>query len=517
MAEIALKRGQIGVALENYLAAARETKDPVIAKRATQIAEFAQAGPQTLEAAQIWVQDDPNNLEARQALAVLLMREGKLDASITQLEKMINMAGADQSQMFMRLVAQLVREKNKEAALSLLEKLASRHPDNPHVAFANAHLSARLNKLPRALASINHALELKSDWSDAVILKSRILQLENKTDEAVKFFGKAIKEQFPKDVNLRMAYARMLMDLKQLDEAREQYVILSKQQPDNAEFIYAAGLLSLQSEHYDDAEKYLLSLYKKNEHVTEVSYYLGQVADAKKQYSKAMNWYHKVKQGDLYINAQMRIAAILSKQKRVKEALDQVHSIRASNSQEQLQLYLLEGDIMVDIGNYQKAYDIYDHALADMPDDNNLLYARAIAAEKIDKLDVVENDLRSILVRDPDNIQALNALGYTLADRTKRYDEAFRLIKRAYELDPKDAAIMDSMGWVQYRLGNLDQALKYLKQAMELMDDVEVAAHLGEVLWVKGDKKEAVEVWNKALKVSPKNKMILDVMRHFGL
>ena len=129
----------------------------------------------------------------------------------------------------------------------------------------------------------------------------------------------------------------------------------------------------------------------------------------------------------------------------------------------------------------------------------------------------MENDLRSILVRDPDNIQALNALGYTLADRTKRYDEAFRLIKRAYELDPKDAAIMDSMGWVQYRLGNLDQALKYLKQAMELMDDVEVAAHLGEVLWVKGDKKEAVEVWNKALKVSPKNKMILDVMRHFGL
>ena len=230
-----------------------------------------------------------------------------------------------------------------------------------------------------------------------------------------------------------------------------------------------------------------------------------------------MDWYDQVSSGEFYLNARLRTAALMAKQGLVDEALSKLHAIKTSSQPEMMQLYLMEGDIYLEAGNHQKAYDIYEKALKEMPESTNLLYAHAIAAEKLNRVDIAERDLRDVLKIDPNNVQALNALGYTLADRTNRYSEALGFIQRAMTLDPKDAAIIDSMGWVQFRLGNHNEAITYLRQALELTQDSEVAAHLGEVLWEAGKKDEAVNVLKSALKTWPDNKSIIAVMRRFGL
>ena len=517
VAEIALKRGDLDVAVVNYMQAARDTHDVEVVRRATRIAEFSQSNEQALEGAKLWVSIDPKSREARQALVVMLLNAGQLDEATAQLSILIENAGEEQGPALMQLVAQLSRERDQESALKLMEMSVAKEGDNPYVYFANAHLNMRFNRFTPAISSVDQALRLKSGWLEAIALRARILQLENKTQEAISYYEQEIKKGEADVISLRISFARLLMDVREQDKALEQYVILSELQPENNDLAYAAGLLSLQAAKIDEAEKYFVRLRSSKERVIEANYYLGQVEESRDNVDKAIDWYSKVTHGELYIDAQTRMAALLSKQGLHDKAILKVRSIKVYNSRDKLKLYLLEGDVMLEAGRHQEAFDIYDRALLDMPDESNLLYARALSAEKINRLDILESDLRLILSNEPNNVQALNALGYTLADKTERYEEALRYIKRALALEPKDAAVVDSMGWVQYRMGNHQEALAYLKNAMAIIGDVEIAAHFGEVLWVTNNKEEAINVWDQALKQSPNNKMILDVMRRFGL
>ncbi len=517
VAEIALKRGDLDVAVVNYMQAARDTHDVEVVRRATRIAEFSQSNEQALEGAKLWASIDPKSREARQALVVMLLNAGQLDEATVQLSILIENAGEEQGPALMQLVAQLSRERDQESALKLMEMSAAKESDNPYVHFANAHLNMRFNRFAPAMSSADQALALKSGWLEAIALRARILQLENKTQEAISYYEQEIKKGEADVISLRISFARLLMDVREQDKALEQYVILSELQPANNDLAYAAGLLSLQAGKIDEAEKYFVRLRKSKDRIIEANYYLGQVEESRDNIDKAIDWYSSVTHGELYIDAQTRMAALLSKQGLHDKAIQKVRSIKVYNSRDKLKLYLLEGDVMLEAGKHQEAFDIYDRALLDMPDESNLLYARALSAEKINRLDILESDLRLILSNEPNNVQALNALGYTLADKTERYEEALRYIKRALALEPKDAAVVDSMGWVQYRMGNHQEALTYLKNAMAIIGDVEIAAHFGEVLWVTNNKEEAINVWDQALKQSPNNKMILDVMRRFGL
>jgi len=192
-----------------------------------------------------------------------------------------------------------------------------------------------------------------------------------------------------------------------------------------------------------------------------------------------------------------------------------LHGIQTRNRKERVRLTRAEAEILRRNKKLETALTVYDKALKEFTD-TDLLYARAMLAARMDKLDIMERDIREILSREPDNADALNALGYTLADRTKRYTEAHALIKRAYELKPDDHYIVDSLGWVLYRMGRNEEALKLLRRAMEIKSDPEIAAHLGEVLWVTGGTTEARDVWNSALKLQPEDKRLLDVIKRFS-
>lgn len=514
--EVALQRGQLDSALQVYSKAARESKDPDVIERAARIADVALDAELGVEMARLWVARSPQNLEAHQFLANGLMRSGKSDAAAQEFE-LILVALNDAKQSYIRVASQLAREKNQDAALDVMGKVAHKHADEPYALLAYAQLAARYNQTPLASDQVDAALKLKPNWPDALVLRAHIWQMQNKVDEALGIYTNALSGPLAENPNVRMAYARLLLDIKRFDEAYVQYTKLAEREPGNGDVLYATALLALQTNHFDQAEKLLLQLLKLRERTFEASYYLGQIAEKNNFAEEAMDWYDQVSSGEFYLNARLRTSALMAKQGLVEEALTKLHAITTSTPQESMQLYLMEGDIYLEAGNHQKAYDIYEKALTEMPDSTNLLYAHAIAAEKLNRLDTAERDLRNVLKLDPNNVQALNALGYTLADRTNRYSEALGLIQRAMTLDPKDAAIIDSMGWVQFRLGNHNEAINYLRQALELTQDSEVAAHLGEVLLAAGKKDEAINVLSSALKTWPDNKSIIAVMRRFGL
>ena len=243
----------------------------------------------------------------------------------------------------------------------------------------------------------------------------------------------------------------------------------------------------------------------------DATFYLAQIAESREQVSDALDLYRAVEKGSNHFQSQIRIALILSSRDEIVDARAHLHAIVPENDEQKLHLVQAEGEILAQHERFDDAMAVYDRALVDHYD-MELLYTRAMLAEKIGQLDVLEEDLRAILEREPENAQALNALGYTLADHTDRYEEAHELIERALALNPDDFYILDSMGWVLYRLGRLGEAIEYLKRAREIKDDPEVAAHLGEVLWVMGDKDAARDIWDSALKDTPDDQRLLDVI-----
>ena len=312
-----------------------------------------------------------------------------------------------------------------------------------------------------------------------------------------------------------MAYARLLMEVRQYDKALSQFELLSAREPENTDISYALGLLYLQSNRLEESETLFRKLSRQDHLTDSANYYLGRIAEEKRNYNEAGAWYQGVHQGEHYFDAQVRLAMLLARAGQVDAARKHLRSIQPQSAQQALILIQAEGDMLIAAEQYEAAVAVYTRALGDRYD-ADLLYARAMAAEKLGRLDILEADLRTILEREPEHAQALNALGYTLADATDRYDEAYDLIKKALALRPNDFYILDSMGWVLYRLGRLDEAIEYLSKALSIRQDPEIAAHLGEVLWVRGKREQAKQVWEAALQQTPEDSRLLDVIERFN-
>jgi len=273
----------------------------------------------------------------------------------------------------------------------------------------------------------------------------------------------------------------------------------------------------LQLNDLDKAILRLTRVLRLGQRMLESNYYLGRVYEQKKEPEAALKHYFAVRHGEYYLSAQSRAASLLAGQGKLDQARKHLQSLNVANEQEQVRLYLVEGELLRKAGLYQQALDFFTEKLTAMPNDTALRYARALVAEKANQLDVAEKDLRTIIEREPSNAQALNALGYTLADRTERLEEALSFIERALQVEPSDAAIIDSMGWVQFRMGNHAKAVEHLRRALSLIKDPEIAAHLGEVLWEMGNKADALNVLESALEEHPKHEALMGAMKRLGL
>ncbi|HYJ17563.1 MAG TPA: tetratricopeptide repeat protein, partial [Burkholderiales bacterium] len=342
----------------------------------------------------------------------------------------------------------------------------------------------------------------------------QILGRESRT-KALEYLGKFLAAN-PGAQDVRLGYARQLTAEKKYPEARAEFQRLLQDNPDNADIAVTVALLSLQMNDLDAAEEQLkrvLELNYKDE--DSVRFHLGQVNEERKRYDEAAKWYLSVEGGEQYVLANARYAFMLAKQGRMADARKHLQELPAENQGQRVQILQTEAQLLRENKEYQESFDILQKALDSQPDHPELLYDVALAAEKLNRIDVAESSLRKLITLKPDHAQAYNALGYTLADRTNRLAEAREYIEKALKLSPEDPFILDSMGWVEYRLGNSQQSLQYLQRAFQQRPDPEIAAHLGEVLWTKGKKSEAEKVWREALRDNPENEELQKVIKKF--
>ena len=515
VAEVAAQQGELPASVQAYLKAARISDDPKIAERATRVASFARDYQSAMLAAERWAELQPKNLDVQHSLVILYLRNKMLDKAVDAVDQVLKLTAKSKIQGFGHLVALLNNEGDKEAVLQLMDRVVGNYNNNPHAHFAYARLAFQSKHYEKAKQQVDQAIKLKPDYDAAWSLLARTQMMQGETDEALAIMRKLVDSN-PKSATHRASYARLLAVAKRYDEALKQFRQVLKVTPDNADIIYAIALLNLEQRKFNEAEKYFKSLLDKRKHVFESYYYLGSIAEELKQYSKAIKWYKQVQHGQNKIDAGIRVAQLLARQKKLNEARNYLHNMHNRDPNLAVRLYVVEIDILSKANEYSTAMEVANRGLAEYADDADLLYARSLLAEKVDRLDMAEADLKKILEKDPKNIHALNALGYTLADRTDRLQEAYGYIKQAIALAPEEPAILDSMGWVLYRMGRAREATEYLRRALKIMPDDEIAAHLGEVLWVSGLKKEATEVWNKALLEYPDSVHLKDVLKRFN-
>ncbi|MBI3778389.1 MAG: tetratricopeptide repeat protein [Gammaproteobacteria bacterium] len=514
--EIAGQRGQIGVAAATLGKVAQQTRDPRVAERATLAALYAKRFDEALQSAELWAELRPDDIEAREAKITALLELGRVTETKRQFEELFKLEGVRRNldQSYLRAAAVLGRASNRAAAIDVMQSLVALHPRSAAAHFAMAHLMVRGGDLDKALAAADEVLNLRPDWEEAALLKARIL-LSQKDSPKAKSFFEAFLDGNPRATTVRLNYARFLIDQKEWQKALTEFKRVAADVPDDADTIYAVGLLSLQNNQLEDAGKYLKRALELRPDNDQARLYLGQVAEQGKRYAEAVRWYREVDDGEYYFEAQLRIGVVLARQGDLAAARRHLHDVKPQNDAQHVQVALAEETVLREARLYREALEVLNAAIQAVPGDKDLLYARSLAAEKLGLLDVTEHDLREILKQDPKNVNALNALGYTLTDRTTRFQEALELLKQAIELKPDDAYIMDSMGWLQYRLGNHAEAVKYLRRALDVRNDAEIAAHLGEVLWVMGNHGEAEAVWNRALRETPDNEALNGVIKKF--
>lgn len=516
VAEFAGRRGDLPLAYDNYLEVARETGDPRAAEQAVRIAMFARDHERGIEAVDLWTGLAPRSLEAMQVHAALLIRAGRPEAAAEAMRGLIAAVEEESPGQGLQLASEvLARERDRANAVRVMEMLVADRPEDPRAHFAFGHLLARGDDLERARTAFERVLATEPDNVQAVVLLARLHQQRGDLPEALRVLERAL-DALPEARAVRLTYARLLVDTQRPDEAREQFERLVSEDPGDEDVRYALALLLLQTRAHERAEEEFRKLTRSVEHRDRAWFHLGEIGEARGDGEAAIAAFSRVQGADNRLNAQLRVAMLLSDAGRVDEARARLHALNGRNLRESVRLYRVDADILARHSRFDEAMQVLGAAIEHFPFDSELLYARAMLAEQLDDLAQLERDLKRVLEREPDNADALNALGYTLADRTDRIDEAYRLVKRAYELRPDSHYIIDSMGWVMYRMGRHQDALRYLRRAMEIDPDPEIAAHLGEVLWVTGNEEEAREVWGGALRTTPEDEHLLDMKKRFG-
>ena len=512
LAEIAGQRGNVALAAQAYVDLAKRTRDPRIARRATEIALYARMNNAAIEAATIWHEADPTSTRALQALAGMLVSVGRYDEALPRLKELLAGSASETASGFTQLTRTLANAQDKLAALRLTQSLAADYPKLPEAQYAVARMAVNAGDERTALEAVRSARQLRPEWEAAALLEAQIVQ-KTSVDQASALLSDYV-QKYPPAREARLAYARILVSQKRFKEARAEFEKLMTAMPDSTEMAFAVALLSIQLKDYDSAERYLRNLlatpYRDKDGVR---LYLGQVAEERKDYPGALKWYGEVGEGEQYVQAQIRYAQVLAKQGKTDDARKRLQQAAAKSTDQRVQLILAEAQILRDANQPKAAFDLVGQALDRVPNNPDLLYDYAMLAEKIERPDLLESSLRRLIEIRPEHAHAYNALGYSLADRNERLPEAQELIEKALKLAPDDSFIIDSMGWVLYRRGKLKDSLAYLRRAYAGRPDPEIAAHLGEVLWALGERSEAERVWGDATKESPDNETLANTIK----
>jgi tetratricopeptide (TPR) repeat protein len=506
LGEIALQRGDAALAAQIFAELAQRTRVPRVARRAVEIANVARTPHFALQAARVWVEADPASVQALQTITALLVRSRKVEEAEPYLARLLARDGEAAANGFLQLGRLLAGNPDKQANLRMVGTLAARYPELPQARLAVAQAALAANDEATALAEARRAGAMRPGWEPAAIFEAQVLQRHSSAQAAQSL--QAFLERHPQSREARLAYARLLVADRRYADARVEFDKLLAAYPGNTDVLYAVGLLALQLKDYPTAESSLRKLLDAGYRDPDsLRYMLGQAAEEQKKWDEAVRWYESIERGEQALPARLRIASVLARQGKLDEARAYLHQVEAAGA-ERVQVLIAEAQLLREANRNREAYELLGKELKAQPEQPELLYDYALTAEKLERFDVLESSLRKLIRLKPDYAHAYNALGYSLADRNQRLPEARKLIERALELSPEDYYIIDSMGWVLYRMGDLKGAAQYLRRAHDGRPDAEISAHLGEVLWAMGERLEAERVWQEALKSHPENELL---------
>jgi tetratricopeptide (TPR) repeat protein len=513
LAEIALQRGNHELASNAYVNLAVRTRDPKVLERAIEVASYARRLDLALDAARLWLEVEPLSLRAQQMLTSLLLVSNRFDELAPHLIRMLELDKAALGVNLLGLNRILARNPDRAANFRLIDKVCT-----PFFGVAEAHYAVAIaanmaEERSRALAEARRALALRPSWEAAALLEAQLLARDS-AFAAIAALTRFL-ERNPNANDAELYLARALIGDKQYIAAKQHFEHLLQTYPDNPEIVYSVAILALQQNDIALAEMQLKRLLTLDFSDKNVAYfYLGQIADDSNRKDDAIAYYVRVGAGEHYLPAQIRSAQLLAAQGKLAEALGQIRAVQAKTPH--VQLTIAEAQLMREANQTQAAFDLLGQALSQQPSQPELLYESALLAEKLGRTEVLENYLRKLIELKPDNAQAYNALGYSFADRNLRLPEARELIERALQLSPNDPFILDSLGWVLYRQGDLSGALAQLERAYAQRPDPEIAAHLGEVLWALGRRDDARLTLRNAQQKYPANEVLADAVKRFS-
>jgi tetratricopeptide (TPR) repeat protein len=510
-AELEFKQGQWQGPYITMMALAQQTRDPRLARRAAEIALTAKQPEEGLSAIRLWRSLAPDSDEAMQYfLGFAVTADDLSEAEAVFEQRLKNAPPAARPLAMFQMQQYLLRAKDKAAAFALTQRVLLPYDGTLEAHLILAQGAFSLNDAARARDEADKALAIKPDSELAILTKA---QVAGDLESAVKLLTGFLK-QYPNAREVRAAYARILVDNKQIDEARKQFLLLLKDQPDNIATLYALGVMSMQTSDLAEAEKYFsrfvaaLEEHPNDERdPSKALLILSQIAEQRNDLDAAYNWLEKIDGSDekVYLAARMKMAVLLARKGQVDQGRQLLAELKPGEAADQAQVFQTDAQLLRDAGDHRAAYVVLDNAVKRYPDNPDLLYDYALVAEKLGQVELMEKVLRQVMIAAPDNQHAYNALGYSLAERNERLPEAYTLIDKALQMAPGDPFIMDSMGWVQYRMGKLDEAESFLRRAYALRNDPEIAVHLGEVLFAKGDHDGAQKMWKEAQAKDPKN------------
>ncbi|MBF0256095.1 MAG: tetratricopeptide repeat protein [Gammaproteobacteria bacterium] len=515
--EVAAHRHRLEDSFRYYRQAAEQTGDPQLAERSARLALFNKDQQALREVVEFWVKRDPNSLEARRFALSVALELGADGEVKQQLDELIQLAQAKQEDGFILVARALSKSKEQERALQLMDGLVRAHPSQRDAWYAYALLAAEQKAYAKAEPALQELLKIAPGWDKAILLEVQVLIAQERSQQALQLLREAVTGA-PDNKELRDSFARLLIQNQQYQEAYDQFQHLLKADGDSTSLRYPLGVLAMELEKYDLAEQHFQAIKDSRGRRNEASFYLGRIAEQRKDRSKALDWYRRVLDGEFQLQARIRIADLLAGLGQLAQARDELRSVRSQWTEQSPAIYAAEAGLLKEQGvAAEEIWALFEEALPTHPDHIDLLYSRALFAASQRQVARLEQDLARVLQQNPQHADALNALGYSLTDLTDRHQEALGYISQALALKPDSPAILDSMGWVQYRLGNPTKALEYLRQAAAKVTDAEISAHLGEVLWVTGAQEEARAVWSKAKQEFPDHPILQETLKRLGV
>ena len=514
IAEFALRNQDLNTALAQYRKQADATGDVELIATTARLADYMDRYTLAETYAMHWLEADNDASEAHFILANALARQGQALDALPHMERVLELGG--DSNFATLSAAALTRPDNEKAAFyQAINDALQRHPSDNSLRTGTALMLQYHHEEEAALSLIRQVLDEEPDNVHALLIETRTLSQMGRDDEAMTRLKYAVDNN-PHHKRLRHDLARRLVKTD-LYQAKAHYEVLARQYPQDHDILLELMLINRELDHDGEADQQLKVLSDDPEHRSRAHYVLGRLAEEERDWADALSHYENATQSPEFSEASRRLASISLSTEGQEKALARLKALREAQPQQAEILYLLEAEILRKERLNQRGMTLMTQALAELPNSDQLRYARSLFAEGIGDLKTVETDLRHILARKPDDVAALNALGYTLANLSSRLDEAQQLVSRALTLEPDDPAILDSYGWILLLKGNTQEALNYLERAFAQDSDHEIAAHLGEAYWLLGREDEARKVWQEGLKNTPDSPIIYDTLKRLKL